>query len=339
MRVLSPIPTGSGAYVLHEQLASRLADYRLRPYSPWWTLFPPALPLAGRGNADLVHAEAGYGIFFKRRGLPLVVTAHGYVSDRLMRACSSRLQYLHYRTDLRLFTYLTLQQADRVVVVSEFLRNLIRRDLGIDRPVQVIHNGVNEQRFVPAPPAHAAKRKSFRLLFCGNLRPAKGAGLLVPLAEALGEGFEICYTGGSSDAKASQAPSPRGAGRLVPLGRLAHADMPAVYHDVDALLVPSLREGFGLCVAEAMACGLPVVATNDSALPELVQHGDGGLLCPANDVVAFANAVRMLAGSRADRVRMGEYNRARVEEHFTLDRMAEDYRRLFIEVIDGGAAG
>lgn len=53
MRILSPMPTGNGAYVLHEQLAGRIPGYRMRPYSPWWTLFPPALPAFARGQSDL----------------------------------------------------------------------------------------------------------------------------------------------------------------------------------------------------------------------------------------------------------------------------------------------
>ena len=56
--------------------------------------------------------------------------------------------------------------------------------------------------------------------------------------------------------------------------------MPERYGSMDILLMPSVREGFGLSIAEAMACGLPVVATNCSAIPELIDDGKGGFLCP-----------------------------------------------------------
>jgi len=92
-----------------------------------------------------------------------------------------------------------------------------------------------------------------------------------------------------------------------------------------------VREGFGLGVAEAMACGLPVVATDCSFFPHLVEHGRGGFLCPAGDCRAFAEAVNLLASSPSLRAEMGAFNRARIEESFTLDRMVRSYAELFSE--------
>ena len=112
--------------------------------------------------------------------------------------------------------------------------------------------------------------------------------------------------------------------------------MPKVYRQMDALFMPSVREGFGLCVAEAMASGLPVVACGESAIPELVVDQVGGHLCPIDDLDCYADAIRSLAES-AERSRlMGEYNRARVEEKFTLSRMVREYQELFTEVMDAG---
>ena len=60
--------------------------------------------------------------------------------------------------------------------------------------------------------------------------------------------------------------------------------MHKVYQQSDILFFPTLREGFGLVVAEAMACGLPVVTTDCSSLPELIDHGKGGYLCEPNNL-------------------------------------------------------
>jgi glycosyltransferase involved in cell wall biosynthesis len=127
-----------------------------------------------------------------------------------------------------------------------------------------------------------------------------------------------------------------GAARLTDLGRLAHVDMPALYASVDLLFAPSAREGFGLCVAEAMACGLPVVAADTSAMPELIDRGQGGHLCPIDDLDGFAAAIRQIAAVPEEAARMGEYNRAKVESDFTLSRMVDEYRALFEELLDGG---
>ena len=116
---------------------------------------------------------------------------------------------------------------------------------------------------------------------------------------------------------------------LVDLGRIGWEEMPELYRSNDILLSPTVREGFGLAIAEAMACGLPVVASNCSAVPELVDDGKGGFLCPVGDVGAFAEKTNLLARNPELRCQMGEYNRAKVEKMFTLERMASEYRELF----------
>jgi glycosyltransferase involved in cell wall biosynthesis len=302
-------------------------------YSPWWSLFPPALAGFSNSSVGLMHASADYGVFFKRRGVPLVATVHNYTSDRFMRAYSSRLQYLHYRTDLRWFGRMTLARADVVVAISRFFGDLVRQDLCADFPLRTIYNGVDHERFVPSSRKPAAK--PFRILFCGNLNRRKRAHLLPRLAAALNERFEIYFTAGlAAGSLALESAASRGA-RLLPLGRIEHADMPSVYQSMDALFMASVREGFGLCVAEAMACGLPVVACRESAMPELVKPGHGGMLCAIDDVPAYAAALRQLAGDRELTTRMGEFNRARVEQMFTLERMVREYRELFEAVSDG----
>jgi glycosyltransferase involved in cell wall biosynthesis len=82
-----------------------------------------------------------------------------------------------------------------------------------------------------------------------------------------------------------------------------------------------------------MACGLPVVASNCSAIPELIDNGKGGFLCPVGDVAAFSEKINLLADSPKLRHEMGEYNRAKVEKMFTIERMVNEYQGLFEEVL------
>ena len=86
-------------------------------------------------------------------------------------------------------------------------------------------------------------------------------------------------------------------------------------------------------VLEAMASGLPIVASDVSSLPEQVHHELGGFLCPVGDVRGFARALNVLADDPGLRREMGEYNRAKVEKMFTLERMISQYRDLFEEVL------
>jgi glycosyltransferase involved in cell wall biosynthesis len=98
------------------------------------------------------------------------------------------------------------------------------------------------------------------------------------------------------------------------------------------LLFPSRLEGFGIAPAEAMACGRPVVSTNAAALPEVVDHGQNGFLCPRNDVAAYAARVVELGEDPELRRRFGEHGRAKVVRCFGYDQLAAGligvYRRL-----------
>ena len=91
----------------------------------------------------------------------------------------------------------------------------------------------------------------------------------------------------------------------------------------DLLLVPSLGEGFGLVLLEAMARRIPVVASRAGAIPEVVVHGETGILIEPRDVEALAQAMARLLGDRALRKYMGLLGAARLEERFSVERMVE----------------
>ncbi len=97
------------------------------------------------------------------------------------------------------------------------------------------------------------------------------------------------------------------------------------YHGIDALVLPSLAEGFGLVAAEAGACGVPVIATNASSLPEIVIDGDTGLLVPVDDPAALAAALARVLSDHDLAARMGAAATAHVGARFdreaTLDQL------------------
>jgi L-malate glycosyltransferase len=315
------MPTGSGAIVVHRTLERHLPGYQVQPYNPWWTLFPPALARFSRRNSAIIHTAVDYGLFLHRPPRPLVVTFHNYVLDQLMRPFSSRLQWLHYRTDLRYFTRTSLRRAAVVTAVSEATAALVREDLGYKGPIQVIPNGIDTELFKPAArPAGAG----FRALFSGNLSRRKGAHLLPQIAQLLSDDQSIVCVGAGKDG-GSLAKVPR----LRLQEKVPYPRMPEFYASCDAILMPTAREGMSLAVLEGMACGLPVVATDCPSMREVVADGQGGFLCPPGDVGAFAERLQSLATQPSLRRQMGEFNRARVQaRHQSLD-MVGRYRKLF----------
>jgi glycosyltransferase involved in cell wall biosynthesis len=106
-------------------------------------------------------------------------------------------------------------------------------------------------------------------------------------------------------------------------------DVPAVLRAADLFVMASLWEGFGLVFLEAMAAGCPIVATNVSAIPEVVEDGRTGLLVPPRDPGALSDAMRELLLDREEAHRMGQAGLQRLKERFTEERMIEVTEQLY----------
>ena len=309
---------------MHEQLASCLDGYSIRPYNPYLTLFPPILPLLGCKQPDVIHTTPDYGFFFKKRNSRLVLTFHNYILDQFMHRYCTLPQKLHYLTDLKYFSRLSVKNADIITAVSKYTADLAQKDLGLNQDVRVIYNGIDESLFVPG--CSTKEKPMINVLFSGNTTRRKGFDFLPKLFPYLDDNIKILYTTGLRNERPARVFE-----KMVNIGRIPHEKMPALYQQVDILISPSIREGFGLSVAEAMSCGLPVVAFNTSSLPELIKHGAGGYLTDIYDAKRFAEYINMLARSGRLRTQMGDYNRAKVEKIFTQRRMVKEYQALFEE--------
>lgn len=321
--------TGSGAIVAYRALQANIDGYRLWEYDPSTPRFVASIPALRRYPADIVHASPDDAAFFTAPGRKLVVTFQNYVLDAFMRGHSSLAQRLHYRASLRLLTRLALRRATVVTAVSRFTADLVRRDLGFNGDIRVIHNGVDTELF--HPPLRRSKGRRLRVLFAGNLTRRKGADVLRRIAEQVAAEVELVVAEGSRGLPKSYGLA---LGRLTRLGEVAHRDMPEVYRGVDVLVSPTVREGLSLSVLEAMASGLAVVASRASSLPEQIREGRGGYLCEIGSAREFAEKLARLAADRSLCREMGAFNRRRAVAAFTLHRMVDAYRDLFTELAD-----
>ncbi|MBW1999065.1 MAG: glycosyltransferase family 4 protein [Deltaproteobacteria bacterium] len=327
-KIISPIAWGSGAYIVHKLLEGHVEGYKVYAYNPYWALCPFLLriitPVRG---AHVIHTTADYASFFHKESIPLVITFHNYVLDRWMRSYSSFAQVLHYSIDLRLWVRLAVQRARVITAVSRFTANLVKRDLDLANGIKVIYNGVDVDRFKPCSRKNSSS-STIKVLFSGNLSRRKGAQWLPLIAKGLDKGIRIFCTQGLQARKILQSHP-----NLECIGPVPFKNMPDRYREMDILLMPTVREGLSLAVLEAMASGLPVVASNCSSLPEQIDDGKGGFLCPLGDAKSFAEKINTLAESPRLRKEMGEYNRSKTEQSFTLNRMVNEYRDLFEEII------
>lgn len=115
-----------------------------------------------------------------------------------------------------------------------------------------------------------------------------------------------------------------------------HDRIEEVMRDIDLLVLPSLWEGFGIVLIEAMAAGKPCITTQISSMPEIVVDGETGRVVPPGESEALAAALIETMGNSDRAAAWGEAGRRRVEAHFTLDRMIDHLETLFASLIQAG---
>jgi len=246
-----------------------------------------------------------------------------------------------------------LTRADAVLAVSSALREHVV-ELGIDpAKVHVVPNGVNTDLFHPGP-----KDPSLRdrlglgeepvLGFVGGLRPWHGTELLPEVlarVSARHPGVRLVIAGdGPLRAELQRSLNERGlAGRVVFTGAVAHDEVPALIRQFDVALAPypALDHPFyfsPLKLFEYMACGVPVVAANCGQIAEIIRDGETGLLHPAGDLEALADACDVLLRNPKRRHMLGQSAAQFVRANFTWDRNATRAVDLARGLIESRAA-
>lgn len=240
---------------------------------------------------------------------------------------------------------------DHTHVASSDARRWLIDDAGVpESRITLIPHGVDTRRYQP-PTAEQRFAARTRLglspadrvaLFVGRLDYPKNEHWLFDLDDAAqhaGLDLKILLVGeGPHQSEHERRIRAEGRGkRMVIFG---HQDPRPFYHAADALLLPSLREGFSLVCAEAMASGVPCLRTRTSGCSELIEEGVTGRSVPIDRDAFVAAAVEFLGDLDALR-RMGDAARRRIVEHFTFDRQVERtlelYRRLVASPAEDGS--
>jgi len=276
------------------------------PHRLLWSFH--SLPLRLRRlNLNCYHSTTGYELPFVKR-TAYVITVHDLIPFRF-----AALTPWRYRMAFRLLMWRAIRVADRIIAVSETTRddlvNLLRVPPG---RIAVIPEAA-DSRFHPPkdPDALAALRLRYGLparflLFVGLLEPKKNLGGLLQAVACLRRsarwpsdlGLVVAGDRGWAMGNLPQQVSALGLeGVLHFLGYVPDHDLPLLYGSAEAFVFPSLYEGFGLPVLEAMASGTPVVASTRGSLPEIA--GDAAILVEPVEPEALADAIHRLVSDPA----------------------------------------
>jgi len=287
-------------------------------------------------QVDVVHAHQYtpffYGLVARMRGpwRPILFTEHG------------RHQPDYPRRKRMLANRLFLSRRDRVVGVGEAVRQALINNEGIPgQRVGVLYNGIDVDAFASAGDRAAARRDlgagpgEFLLLQVARLDYLKDHATAVRtlarvVTQAPNARLVLVGDGPERPAIEAQVRKLNLADKVRLLG--TRADVARLLHGADAFLLTSTSEGIPLTVIEAMAVGLPVVATDVGGLREVVTDGETGFLAPAKDDAALAEHLLRLAADADLRRRLGGAGRSRAKRCFDEPRMADDYGRLYREL-------
>jgi glycosyltransferase involved in cell wall biosynthesis len=225
------------------------------------------------------------------------------------------LTTLHGRLDLPELAPLFREYAGMPVVSISHSQ---RRPLPAAHWVGTVHHGLSAEvcPFNPVP-------RGRYLAFLGRVSPEKGVERAIDIARAAGQPLRIAAKVDAADAAYfRRRVAPRHGGTVEFLGELSEAEKQAFLGNAAGLLFPiDWPEPFGLAMIEAMACGTPVLAWRNGAVPEVLEHGVSGFIVDSLDE-AVALVPRL---ARLDRGRV----RARFEARFTAERMARDYLAVY----------
>lgn len=324
---------GSGADIFTRMLNSGLQGAgvetveqrfpRALQYAPWLLRYtaPPH-------GTDIILANSWNGFAFRRRGTKLVTVEHLFVLDPALKPYRSLAQSVFHNTLVRYFEKASMIASDAQVAVSEYTAAAHHRFLQGPMPL-VIRNGIDTGFFTPPKTGkQPLVGRPMRLLFVGNLTKRKGIDLIPPIMQALGPEFELEYAAGLRNKEPlNDQPNARS------LGKLDQQGVREAYRRADVLLFPTRLEGLPLVAIEAMACGLPIVASNTGSLPEVVKHGETGMLCDPDRHGEFVAAIRLLRENPALVPEFGRNARRTAERYFSIDRMIGEYLSLFDEIL------
>jgi sugar transferase (PEP-CTERM/EpsH1 system associated) len=246
----------------------------------------------------------------------------------------------------QLFRRAVYPMADAVFTVSGELRDYHARQARIaPEKIRVIRNGVDTDRFSPRPDIRQAARRKLGVPpgtivvgSVGRMVPIKDHATLLKAAAlvlARGVALRVVLVGSGPELEKHRntvAETPELAGRVVFLG--ASDDIPELLNAMDIFVLPSLLEGMSNTLLEAMASGLPVLATRVGGNPELVEDGVTGWLIARGDVSALAAHIQQLASTAEMRYRFGDAGRKRAERLFSLRAMIEGYQALYLELAE-----
>ncbi len=289
--------------------------------------------LHARRRINVIHAHAalpcGHAASFLSRklNLPFVVTIHGL---DVFNRCFQDGIAARWRRKASLEVYET---ANRVICISEKVRQILLEGSSAAVCAEVVHNGTDPTFFSPGvaldgPPI---------LLVVGTLLAGKGHELVLKAVARLNREYpdlqcQIIGEGADQRQFAAVAKQLGIANRIQFLGRRSRAEVAEAMRNCTVFVLPSRFEGLGCVYLEAMACGKPAIGCHGQGIEEIIQDGINGALVPVDGLDQLVDKLRTLLSDAALRARIGNAARQTILDRLTLSHQAQASTRIYEQV-------
>jgi starch synthase len=290
-------------------------------------------------DCDIFHAISGFGL---RSGKSAKKRGAKYICDRGSSHIRFQNQILHEEYDRQGLSFAGVDSrvidaeeaeydlADAITVPSTFAKDTFVAAGVSSQKVRVLPLGVELARFraVSSPRAH-----EFQVLFAGSICIRKGIHYLLDAYEKLNHpGKKLVLVGGVEPKLEPLLSKGRERQDIVCTGHLPQEEMMRVMSESHVLVLPSVEDGFGLVMAQAMACGCPVIASTNTGGPDLFDDEVEGFFVPIRNSDAIAGRLQRLADNPELRASMGQRAVARVRSLGGWDRYGDAANQAFQQV-------
>jgi len=268
----------------------------------------------------------------------------------LMTRHYSNYTHLYGSAFQRMLDRWSLRVTKYIIAVSHGVFNaLVELEVADPKKISVIHNGIDLRKFPEFFDDSGEKRREFNIAedlkvigAIGTLHPRKGHVYFIRAAALVCKKRKdvqfILIGDGIFEKKLMKLSDTLGLNkRMIFAGY--RTDAPSLLSLMDILVQPSLEEGFGLTIIEAMLFSKPVIATNVGGIPEIVEDGVSGILVPAKNPEAIAGAINYLLDNPDKMKELGSNAKSRVYEKFSLSMMMKRYEMVYEKLVKNEIGG
>ncbi|CAB1063931.1 hypothetical protein D1BOALGB6SA_8716 [Olavius sp. associated proteobacterium Delta 1] len=300
--------------------------------------------IIGKIKPNIIYAYTatpdGYmGLLLKKKyNIPLVCSLRG----------SDINVYPEYNRSTYDQTKKVLLEADFITSVSYALKKSAESISHPRREIQVIYNGCNVHEFKNNRNSRYILRKKLgiskqaqALIFVGGLLKEKGVHELLEAflayLSSIHPNLHLIYVGDGPEYQniSNTILSKKLSHRIHLVGGKPNSEINQWLSTADIFVFPSYFEGLPNAILEAMACGLPVVATDVGGIPEIVENGKSGILIGTRSANSIATAIQFLLENTEMRERMGQEGRNIIKNRFTWDRGAKELKKIYLNILKG----